>query len=106
MKKLKNVKFAALMLFVCAVLLCMKPVGVQASTMQTINTKNPVKATISRETTKKTQYKQNGHLTNTCQSLLTERPFTKTKLQSNMIRPSATVDLRMALHSYSLRVMA
>ncbi len=33
MKKSKNVKFAALMLFVCAVLFCMKPVGVQASTM-------------------------------------------------------------------------
>ena len=41
MKKSKNVKFAALMLLVCAVLFCMKPVGVQASTMQTINTKRP-----------------------------------------------------------------
>lgn len=44
MKKSKNVKFAALMLFVCAVLFCMKPVGVQASTMQTINTKRPCKS--------------------------------------------------------------
>ena len=30
MKKSKNVKFAALMLLVCAVLFCTKPVGVQA----------------------------------------------------------------------------
>lgn len=44
MKKFKTVKFAALMLFVCAVLFCMKPVGVQASTMQTINTKRPCKS--------------------------------------------------------------
>lgn len=44
MKKSKNVKFAALMLLVCAVLFCMKPVGVQASTMQTINTKRPCKS--------------------------------------------------------------
>lgn len=32
------------MLFVCAVLFCMKLVGVQASTMQTINTKRPCKS--------------------------------------------------------------
>lgn len=44
MKKLKTVKFAVLMLFVCAVLFCMKPVGVQAFTMQTINTKRPYKS--------------------------------------------------------------
>ena len=44
MKKLKTVKFAVLMLFVCAVLFCMKPVGVQASTMQTINTKRQYKS--------------------------------------------------------------
>ena len=44
MKKFKTVKFAVPMLFICAVLFCMKPVGVQASTMQTINTKRPCKS--------------------------------------------------------------
>ena len=45
MKKFKVTKLAVLMLFLCAALLCMKPVGVQASTLQkTINTKRPCKS--------------------------------------------------------------
>lgn len=106
MKKFKTVKFAALMLFVCAVLFCMKPVGVQASTMQTINTKRPCKSYDITGDNKKDSIQTKWAFDKYVSVIVNRKTIYKDKLRSSMLRLSVTADLRMVLHSYSLRATA